>query len=147
VLAVVLSFKLAWAPPNDLVSGQGLEVTLERLTDLSRHALVARRAGAELLQVAGPLLFLLPLQAAALGWAPPGHATRAAGLALLAIVAGYYLVYVTSPRDLVWHLENSASRLVLHLWPAAVVILFASTRALDERLLEATEPVGMAPRG
>jgi hypothetical protein len=50
----------------------------------------------------------------------PGYLT---GLMTLGImVAGYYMAYVVTPQDLAWHLDSSINRLLLHLWPSALLL-------------------------
>ena len=40
------------------------------------------------------------------------------------VLAGYYGFYLIMPNDIEWHLRSSLDRLFLHLWPAAVFVLF-----------------------
>ena len=35
--------------------------------------------------------------------------------------AGYFAIYLVTPYNLTWHLEKSISRLVVQLWPCAVL--------------------------
>jgi len=41
---------------------------------------------------------------------------------VLAMLAGFYLVYLLSPQDLRWHLDTSLVRLLLQLWPLALLL-------------------------
>jgi hypothetical protein len=41
---------------------------------------------------------------------------------LVIVCAGYYLVYLTTPLDLKWHLESSLDRLLLQLWPSFLLL-------------------------
>ena len=43
------------------------------------------------------------------------------------MLAGYFFVYVATPRDLDWQLATSCARLMTQLWPAALFLLFAVT--------------------
>lgn len=56
----------------------------------------------------------------------------AAFAVLLLLLVGYFLVYVTTPHDLSWHLETSLLRLFIQLWPAAIFVLFFHCSALEE---------------
>jgi len=47
--------------------------------------------------------------------------------ALLLIFAGYYIAYLTSQRELQWHLGTSCSRLLIQLWPAMLLLIFTAT--------------------
>ncbi len=40
------------------------------------------------------------------------------------MLASYYLVYVTTPFDISWHVSTSVDRLLVQLWPALVLTVF-----------------------
>ena len=110
LLAVVVAFKLS-RPPNDIVAGAALHA--------SRWATVAKGF---LLRPFSPLHW-------GLGWIFVFAAARQRfhlAIVILAL-AGYFAVYLATPLPLEWHLENSADRLWLHLYPAA---LLAASQAL-----------------
>ncbi len=47
------------------------------------------------------------------------------GLVTLSLtLAGYFVIYLITPYDIVWHLRNSLNRLFLQLWPSAVFLFF-----------------------
>jgi hypothetical protein len=129
VLLVVFYFKIVIAPPNDLIFAQGWRETIPRLLEPVRYAEVLRgfRYAVESLgntTIINPLLVLL-FYLVCVGIEPderdkPGLATGLVALGLMVI--GYSLIYVTTPHDIVWHLEYSADRLLLHLWPSTVFL-------------------------
>jgi len=131
VLLVVLYFKIVLAPPSDLVSGQGWHETIPRLLAPVRYAEVLRgfRYAVEGLgstTLINPLLVLL-FYLVCVGIEPDerdwtGLATGLVALGLMVI--GYGLIYLTTPHDVAWHLEYSAGRLLLHLWPSTVFLAF-----------------------
>lgn len=128
----LLYFKLALAPPNDLIAGQGSS-TFDRITDLNRHEEILRGIGRDVWKFgAGPLLGLVAY-AIIVRFTPkrvPGTATP---LALLAImVASYYAAYLVTPHDVKWHVESSLPRLLSQLWPLALFAFFLSVGTLDE---------------
>lgn len=49
---------------------------------------------------------------------------QASALALGLTLAGYFAIYLITPRDLYWHLRFSLNRLFLQLWPSAVFLFF-----------------------
>jgi hypothetical protein len=60
---------------------------------------------------------------------PGDRATVRTGAVALALSGvGLLLVYVTTPRDLAWHLSTSLDRLLVQLWPATLFVLFLSLR-------------------
>lgn len=123
--------KLGFAPPNDLLAGQG-EATLRRLLDLTRHARVLAAAGQQLWEFGPLLLVVLAAYALLVGQPPEGQRCQHVGfpwLVLCLMAAGYYLVYVTTPHDLAWHLSTSLVRLIVQLWPLGLFATFLTVDA------------------
>ena len=123
-LIPVLFFKIAMAPPNDLVASRPLE-RLGYAFDGARHRLILAAIwhhGARFGEwsFAPFVALVLPLLGGT--WRRLSHAERSVGAAILLILVGYYLVYLLSPKDLTWHIENSVDRLLLQLWPATVFL-------------------------
>ena len=53
------------------------------------------------------------------------------GVAMLALMlAGYFVVCLTTPVKLAFHLQTSLSRLLLQLWPSAVFVFFTVQAAV-----------------
>jgi len=42
---------------------------------------------------------------------------------------GYFMIYLTTPLDLTYHLGSSLYRLLLQVWPIGLLIFFAGVRA------------------
>jgi 4-amino-4-deoxy-L-arabinose transferase-like glycosyltransferase len=125
-------YKANMTAVNDLVAGQGAS-TFERLTDLSRYELIVRLYGGQFVQTA----FIAAAAYTALrGSVHPFRADVLLNVGIITLLmVGYFFVYVTTPRDLVWHLEFSADRLVLHGAPAVMFLIGWSrdeTRNKDE---------------
>jgi len=124
-LAAALYFKLVFAPPNDLLSGMGAE-TLRQLIDPARYQVILMSFAIQLVNLdpkySIPVL-ILPVIALVYGVslrpAEKQHFFQSASLLVL-LLAGYFLIYVTTPRDLEWHLTTSLNRLFLQLWPLMV---------------------------
>jgi hypothetical protein len=53
-------------------------------------------------------------------------------IVLILMIIGYFLVYVISPQDLVWHLDTSHYRLILQLLPSAIFLFFILLRTPEE---------------
>ena len=49
---------------------------------------------------------------------------RASAAALILTLAGYFFIYLITPRDIYWHLRFSLNRLFLQLWPSAIFLFF-----------------------
>lgn len=129
VLAIIIYFKIYIAPPNDLVSAQGLIVTSEKLLDLSRYKQVFTAYGKEAIRLGGRIvnvpfliLYLLILRVTIDSRDKIGIAN--AFIVLCLMLLGYFFVYITTPHDLNIHLSTSLSRLFLQLWPSLLFIYF-----------------------
>jgi len=142
VLALVAWFKLSLAPLNYLQPGnysaQGpMQYFLEpgsvsqKLTTLFRYRVVTKAMARELLfshaRIPGitPLLVLYALFARPRKSSVISASTGAAILVLMLV--GYFFVYITTPLNLVHHLDTSLARLLLQLWPSWVFVFFMAT--------------------
>ncbi|MBM3854669.1 MAG: hypothetical protein FJ399_16210, partial [Verrucomicrobia bacterium] len=123
-LLPVVWFKLALAPPGDLGAGSWSARFLQ-MGEWARHRAILASLGRDLWQFGEWLVhpvFALVLLPIAWRWRPAARA--AAGpvpLVLGGMLAGDYFVYLTSPHDLAWHLDSSLVRLLLQLWPLAIL--------------------------
>ena len=127
MLLLVAYYKTALAPPNDLVSGQNAAAVLHRLADLSRYATIAiALVGAYYATtkaVGLVLLVYVPLAGREPRWRRHPGLRFCVGVVLV-MLAGYFVAYLLTPQDLGWHLGTSAGRLLLHVWPLAIVAVF-----------------------
>jgi hypothetical protein len=48
---------------------------------------------------------------------------------LTLMLVSYYLVYVTTPFDVSWHVSSSIDRLLVQLWPSLVLTVFLGLRS------------------
>jgi hypothetical protein len=77
--------------------------------------------------------------AAPLYWICVGNSRESAALrsrrllapTLLLMLAGYFAVYLMTPRELAWHLSSSATRLAAQLWPSLLALIFLASRSVD----------------
>ena len=151
VLLLIAYFKIHLAPGNDLLASQGGSSTLHRLTEFSRYASILGAFERQLLHfgdcVVAPtplLVFYLlivgvhiePRERPAL-WTTIGCLTL--------VLLGYFLVYLTTPNDLSWHLRTSLNRLWLQLWPSFLFLIFVAARPTENvSMKEAPETPGKA---
>lgn len=140
-LTALFWLKVFLAPPNDLFAGQSDGSILARLSDLSRYSLTLSYLWRSILNFSwftGWSLSLLPLLAifALLFWPARRPQTArgllAAALCLFILFLGYFVIYIITPHDLVWHLRTAANRLVFHLYPPVLLILFWTLRSPEE---------------
>lgn len=125
--AALVCFKLSWAPGNDLARGLGPTLGAS-LADPGRWLGSARGWASELVTTARWgvvwLFFLAVLALAArrrTAWVPPRVRLLSLWLGLTAVA--WYMVYVLTPRDQGWHIAFSLERLLLQLFPTALVWL------------------------
>ncbi|PYU90908.1 MAG: hypothetical protein DMG08_16640 [Acidobacteria bacterium] len=134
-LAVISYFKLAIAPPYDLIEDLRYQEAIQRITSIDRHAVIlkslARSAwffGAWAMQPMIPLFAFIALRGA--GRRVFRSYGGFAGLLILGIVlAGYYAVYLITPIPLQVHLDSSLNRLLIHLWPSFLLVLGLMARS------------------
>ena len=116
----MIGFKAGYAPPNDLAR-------FSTTATVIAYALDVRRWGELLLQSLRRLVFFqvfaLWLVAAVLVLALyvrrlPGTAV---GTALFLAVAAYGPIYILQPQPLGWVFRTSIDRIILQMWPAAVL--------------------------
>ena len=137
-LIAILVFKTKLSPANDLLSGQGFQPTLERLSSLSRYVVVAKAFFNEALGFGGWWLgpaFLLALYPLVLGIRVQDRNKKGVLTSFSVIcimLVGYFFIYVTTPEDLAWHLNTSLNRLLLQVWPLFVLTYFLVIKGPEE---------------
>jgi hypothetical protein len=108
--------KLGFAGKSDLAGGDA--AFFELLTDSGRHRMIL----GFFLALARNLWSLWPLLLLFLAFVLHLYPFRRVAhvgvlLCALSMAAIYYLVFVTTPHDLPWHLRTAADRLLLQIWP------------------------------
>jgi hypothetical protein len=53
--------------------------------------------------------------------------------ALGIVLLGFHCVYVFTPMDQNWHIQSSLPRLMLQLWPSAILLVGLAGRREDQR--------------
>jgi hypothetical protein len=120
---LLLGFKLTYAPPNDLAY-------FSTASTLIAHAVDPLRWGELGLRLLRRVMFFqafgLWLIAALVVFAVSIRRlpSTAVGTALFLAVGALIVVYVAQPLPLDWLVRTSADRLILQLWPAAVLATF-----------------------
>jgi hypothetical protein len=139
MLLLVIGFKLAFAPPNDLLSTLGVERTLARLTTPDRYLVVLREYTNHILSFGnnrlGPVVWVLLAYFLALGINRPEirrPGVRAGTIALVLLLAGHFIVFVSMADELPRLLDSSLDRLLLQIWPSALFLFFMVVRTPEE---------------
>jgi hypothetical protein len=133
-LCCLVYLKLRLAPTNDLIAGQGLGPTLERMFSPGRYLQIAGAYLGYALLIGPATIVILAVYAFLVGKGP--NREHRAGLVSLVIMlglmlAGYAVVFLTTPHDLPWHL-GALDRLLLQLWPVGLFAFFLWVRTPEE---------------
>jgi hypothetical protein len=125
-LLVLVAFKLYLAPTNDLVAGQSIDATFGRLRDGGRYEFLARCFAGYVLRIGPGAILLMAGYRFLLGsrTQPGAMGEYQPAFLLVLMLAGYFMTYIVTPRDLLEHVRNSLERLLVQLWPLAVFAFF-----------------------
>ena len=139
MLVLVAGFKIALAPPNDLLSTLAVDRTIGRLTDPGRYFLVFREYARHITSFGNnglvAVVWVLIAYMLGLGLSRPELSRswlRSVTLALVALLAGHFMVFVSMADELLRLLDSSLDRLLLQLWPSALFLYFMMVRTLEE---------------
>ena len=146
ILAVVAYFKITLAPPNDIVSGQGLAATLERLLTLSRYWDIGKAFVEQLFSFGVwhpytniPLLLGFYFLLLGVDFSQWSIGVGVCVAALVLMVMAYFMTYLVTPRPLQWHLMTSLNRLCLQLWPSFLFTYFLIVRTPERAMASDTK--------
>jgi hypothetical protein len=140
IMVVYLKWFLASAS-NQMLAGQGLHSTLDRLADISRYRIIASAFVGQFAQLGDwpiSILLLLLLYAVVQGFrdkAERGPGFRPLSAILILMLAAYLGFYLVTPFDLQFHLQVSLNRLMIQLWPSALFVYFLAVRRPEEMQL------------
>jgi hypothetical protein len=136
-LAVILFFKMTNATHNDLFENRHYAEVIEKIMNGARYKMIAKYV------LTAGLTFgawtVSPFIAIAACIALKGIAVRTilsrawlSCIAILALVAsGYFAIYVITPLDLQYHLISSLPRLMLQMWPSALLLAGLAAKGDD----------------
>lgn len=121
---ILASFKLFFAPANDLVSpdNKHLSSILAVLLNAGRYTTIFKSWLNTLLsnyQYALILLFVVFIINREFFRSLPAHV-------IAALLLAYFVIYLVTPYDLAWHLSTSVTRLFLHVYPALIYLVLRS---------------------
>jgi 4-amino-4-deoxy-L-arabinose transferase-like glycosyltransferase len=139
MLLLVAGFKIAFAPANDLMSTLSVERTLGRLTDPDRYVVVLREYASHITSFGnngfGSVVWVLVAYLLGLGVSRPELRrswVRAGATVLGLLLAGHFMVFVSMADELSRLLDSSLDRLLLQLWPSALLLFFMVVRTPEE---------------
>jgi hypothetical protein len=128
-LIVLAVFKIRLAPSSYLFAEGGGQILMQILTP-ARYVEIGYAFATAVVRLGGWLGAALVAYAILMGGTRDEDSRRAslavAGLVTL-MLAGLFAVYVITPKDLAWQLQFSLDRLLLQLWPSALLAFFLFT--------------------
>jgi hypothetical protein len=144
-LLTVVYFKAFLSPHNDLVNPDNLASIFEIIFDPVRYEVIAREGLNYLLAFGGwtaPLIVILAVFAVIAYSSPRPQmkvGVRAVILMVLFQAAGYIFIYLITPFDLTLHIRQSILRLIIHIYPAFLFVLFLLMKT-PEQILSPLSP-------
>jgi hypothetical protein len=117
-LAMIVAFKVWFAPANDLVNTESAYA--DKLADTTRYRFIFDymysylKDNCALLYYSLACILLLRYR----------FAFSFGFIVLVLLFAAYFFAYVISPNDLTWHLSTSFSRLVHQIFPALIYLIY-----------------------
>ncbi len=134
-IGATLYFKLFLSPSSEFLRGN---ITAQ-LTDISRHKIIFASFFNAILGFGPEKLgnyFLLLILVYLIIQLPKNKPPISQYMYILIILAiqfsGYYLFYLISPYDLVWHTRYSSTRLIAHLYPLFIFLVLYISRTPEE---------------
>ena len=119
--AVLVSFKLFYAPPGDLINAARIPDIKSDLREPERYRIVAEGLFTTVWHKFWLILVLLV--PCILLRAGRRRFFRSFSLCVLLLcLAAYFFIYITTPNDLHWHLASSADRIIHQLYPAVIFL-------------------------
>lgn len=140
ILMMVIYFKIQFAPPNDLIAGQGYHQTFERILTFPRYAYILKSYLMEIILLGernfdAPMVILLIVYLFFMGFDKESKYRLHIFTSLIFVslmLSGYFIIYLVSPHDLVWHITSSMRRLILQLYPCILISYFLIVRSTEE---------------
>jgi hypothetical protein len=141
LLLVAAVFKIGFAPSNDLLSTLSVDRTMARLTDVSRYYTTGLGYVQHITSFGsngfGSAVWLLIAYLLGMGLNRAEIVRtwfRASIAALVLLLAGHFMVFVSMADELARLIASSLDRLILQIWPSALLIFFMGVRTLEEAL-------------
>jgi hypothetical protein len=135
ILVLIMYFKTAIAPPNDIVKAQG-ESTLIKLTDLSRYTAIggwfAKTLGTFGKWFMNPWwLFLVGIIYKGVDLKNNKQSIVSNFVLICLMTIGFFFVYVITPLELEFHLSTSIHRLFFQLFPSFIFLYFIAVKTRE----------------
>jgi hypothetical protein len=132
IFLLIAYYKMAIAPPNDIVRAQGIE-TLTKLTDYSRYETVFKWYVEQFSSFGKWALnpwwfFLFGILYKGINLRQNKNSLVSSFILLVLMLIGFFFIYIITPLDLVFHLSTSLHRLFFQLFPTFIFIYFLAIK-------------------
>ena len=137
-LLTILLFKILLPARNDLLADNAVVQILQKIADPVRYGAIFIHLKTETAGLGGwpvNILILLALYGLVMGKNRSFRYGRPLWLLVFIVAAqflAYFLIYLITPNDLEWQLNYSMSRLLIHLFPTALLLFFLFIRTPDQ---------------
>jgi len=152
VLGVIVYFKLRVVQAgSDLVTHQSISAEVQRLFAFGRYWYTSKMILAGVLDIGGwmvtlPALLVMYLLLAGVNMERRDRMPIATGaLTLGAMMVGHLFVYVLTPHDLAWHIRASLPRILMQLWPTAILTFLLFVKTIEEQRDESSSEGAHVP--
>jgi hypothetical protein len=146
-ILAILIFKFDLAPANDVVNTSELSPAITSMLKFSRYG-EALDAMLRITKAFGGWAFPVPVFVfvAYLLIRPEIGKGRAIipitlGFLILFQLIGYYMIYIITPHQLTLHINQSFDRLLMHLYPTFLLLIFSTIRPMEEISLPIKKPI------
>jgi len=142
------------SPPSYLLANMTSATIQSRITSLPQHSAILAGYWRDLRHFGewwiNPLLLLLVfvvIRRSMKSALPFTRAWRLPALFVAMMLCGFYLIYLFTPYEVNWHVASSFNRLLLQLWPSALLLwifLITPERTEQSRLADSRNKRGLA---
>lgn len=132
LLAFIVYFKTTFSSHNDILQPLTFEMLKNNILDISRYITIAHYFMVKTLYLIGIIVSL----SLYLLWGRDKEnwfIVKYLFLAVLIVLLAYAFIYLITPHTLLWQLDNSCIRLLIHLVPAAILIILFNTDVVTEK--------------
>ena len=143
LLITTIHFKIVYTPPGDLIGNLNISALINDLLSADRYLTIFRFTKEQFLeygQLTIPMIPLLVVYGIISGISFPRDqklAISALTLRLAMLIGIYFLIYLITPKDLVWHLSTSIERLVSQVFPSFIFLFFILISSPTRRIRSA----------
>lgn len=137
MLLIIAYYKTQLAPPNDITANQTLTIMIDKILDPQRYGIILGYFGDIFLRLGewdNPILVIVLLYMV-IFWFVKQHQRQGLWMItslLVLTLIGYFAIYLITPHPLEWHLKYSMDRLIFHLFPVYLLIIFLAARTPEE---------------